>query len=247
MTVTRLNELDDKSLEALCQKEEIDILPGMSRSDLIAALVEVYEEEEKERQKLHSLIIQIERSKFGFADDALIQTSEKPQEQELPESYEDSYCGLLLRDPDWAFCFYEIKSIAWQNYSKQGGFKGFFLQLMENQTPEINGPMNTTYRIMLDSRLGSRYIQLPKQGYYYQIEIVVVSATDRTVLTQSSIIYSPQVLDRINELSRVNDPAYLAILEASNFFETEPVKRLEQNQQDIEKSNPYRLSEWGED
>lgn len=247
MTITRLNELDDKSLETLCQKEEIEILPGMSRSDLIAALVEVYEEEEKEKQKLQSLIIQIERSKFGFSDDFIPRRLESPQERELPETYEETYCGLLLRDPDWAFCFWEIKTATWQQYTKQSGFKGFFLQLMENQTPEINGPMNTTYRIMLDTRVGSRYIQLPKQGYYYQVEFIAAVGPERAIVSQSSIIYSPPIMERINELSRVNDPAYLAILEASNFLDTEPMKRLDQNQKDIEKANPYRLSEWSDD
>lgn len=246
MTVTKLHDLDDKALEVLCQKEGIELQPGMRRDDLIAALIETYEDERRDWERLHALTIQIEKSKFGASPFPSENLPLEGVPAELPESYEETYCGLLIRDPDWAFCFWEVKGSDWHKFHRDSGFKGFFLQLMENQTPGTNGPMNSTHRIMLDHRSGSRYIQLPKQGYYYQLEIVAVTGNKRQTLSQSSIVFSPTVQDQINELMRIGDPAYLAILEASNFYDTEPVKRLEQHQSEAQKSNPYRLSEWDE-
>jgi hypothetical protein len=247
MTLSKLNELDDKTLWELCQKEELDVLPGTSRLELINALTELYEEEEKEKEKLQSLIIQIERSKFGYVSQLPEVVAPKEPSGELPEFYEENYCDLLLRDPDWAFCFWEIKSNVWNQHTKRHGFKGFYLQLMENQTPEINGPMNATYRIMLDERYGSRYIQLPKQGYYYQVEIIASIGNERDVVLRSPIVFSPPVQETINEVLRNSDPAYQAILEASSFFETEPLKRLEKSSSNFEKNNPFRLSDWSDE
>lgn len=248
MTVAKLDELDDKSLRELCQKENIELEPGVTRDDMIQALYEALEEDVKEKEKLQALIIQIERSKFGYSPLLNeLQKRETSPFRPLKETYDETYCGLLLRDPDWAFCFWEIKSQTWQQLHRKPQFRAVYLQLLENQTPEIGGPMNHTYRIKLEDRWGSRYIQLPKQGFYYQVDIVALVNGEREVLVQSPVVYSPPVNDIIRQLQQNSDPRYQVVLEISRFQDSEAVKALDRSSPHSERSNPHWISDWSEE
>ncbi len=212
---------------------------------MINALIEAYEEDKREMDVLQSLIIQVERSKFDLPE----QYTTRPEQtvSVLPDHYDENYCGLLLRDPDWAFFFWEIKESIYQEMERTAGFKGFFLHILENQTPEINGPMHHSYDLPVQTKMGSRYIQLPINDRFYQVEVVAQLTGELRVLSRSQILYTPE--NQVRRLAEINkgDSRRKVIMELSDFFECEPIKDREQVSETEGKTLPHRVGDWSDD
>ena len=112
---------------------------------------------------------------------------------ELPESYNETRVVLILRDPEWAFAYWDLKFDERSEFEKDEEFEGLVLRIYSAATEEeLDSRMNARFDIpvtLLDNRW---YINLPEQQVYFRIALIaIVGGTERT-LALSNPIWSPR-------------------------------------------------------
>lgn len=192
MTRARLEGMPLPLLQDLIQRESLDVSPHSAREDLVEALWEAFEEDRKEKEQLNSLITRIEEAKFALFDGD--EHGYAPEDRwTLPETYDETGVSLILRDPNWAFVYWDVKASAYEELQAEYGFKGLILRVFESDKPHLTTQDdNAFFTIGLETPYGSQYINLPEQGKYYMVELRgQILEKETRLLARSKFIYAP--------------------------------------------------------
>jgi len=106
MTKERLHELTLDALREIARREEISFTPDAGRETLIELILEEEEEEKTDRESTNNAAMQVNEKKF---ENIQLESESFLLEYELPESYNETKVRLLLRDPLWAFAYWDLK------------------------------------------------------------------------------------------------------------------------------------------
>lgn len=188
MTRERLQALSFEDLLKIADKGNITYLENTDKNDLVTAIADAFEEDQQEREEMYNLAVRIASTKY---DVSLIEELDLPSDDdiEIPEKYNENRMVLMLRDPSWAFLYWDLEEKKRSDIENRPGVQGLFLRIYE-----MDGPVKSESGIMdffdlpvtlEDSR---RYINLPEQDTYYMAELrIQVGESDLQVL-QSNII-----------------------------------------------------------
>jgi len=114
LTLAHLETLSSADLIALADDYGIDIPDDLNRRFIIGELLEVTEETKSE-----------EPPSSGMNEDAEI-----PEEnQELPDSFNETEISVILRNPAWAFVYWDISEEALKKISESPRFKNIVLRV----------------------------------------------------------------------------------------------------------------------
>ena len=107
MTKQRLLELSDETLQDLARREGVLVSSPLDREDVIEQILEAIAEDRFERDIVNNLAMRIKEKKYEVVqEDEFISSME--DEFVLPEIYNETKIFLMLRDPFWAFCYWEL-------------------------------------------------------------------------------------------------------------------------------------------
>ena len=182
LTRAYLETLSFSDLVILADNYGIDVPENLNRSFLIAELIEVSEELEKIAEEPEMVVTD---------EEAVI--PEDPNK--LPDFYNSTEVEVLLRNPAWAFVYWNISESDIQALSK-----GFITQLMLrvcsfSEKDQQNPDDAFNIQISMDDR--EQYVLLPAGKQYFRIDLLCSIDDVVDILASSNVLEMPEGTTRL--------------------------------------------------
>ncbi len=192
MTRTRLETMNAEALQSLASQYGIDLPRKTDRESLIDTIFEAFEEMRLERDSDNNNAIRIEEKKYGVQYDEA-DNSEEDEPEELPATYNETRIVVMLRDPAWAFAYWDLKESHDKKYRRNPDFHGMLIRVYELAEPtEDRSAIVDSFDIPVQLSDSRWYINLPEQDTHYRLELIARHAEGEDVLAQSNIVSVPK-------------------------------------------------------
>lgn len=196
MTRDRLLTCSDKKLYKLADEYEIEADEYATRADLIDAIYFAIDETRREHEVLNNDTVRVEERKYDIAGEELeVDDREGPEygDTELVEQYNETRMVLLLRDPAWAYAYWEIRDTEMEELTNGASFEGLSLRLVEMDNPDMGDHTVVDAVDIPVQQWDTRwYINLPQQETSYYTELVAWLGGNRHVLVRSNPVTVPR-------------------------------------------------------
>jgi uncharacterized protein (DUF2249 family) len=206
---SHLETLTTNELITMADSMDIFIPPDLERTFIILELLEA------------GVDLELENSH----DPAKL--SDQVQEPELasvPKRYNMNYLEVLLRDPLWAFAYWEINSIDRIAYESSPDFKGYVLHVTPLSCKDA--PVTTEpFSITVGNTDTSWGIYIQPDIKLFDVKLCADRGETKEVIISSNQIHVPQALDPTDETVR-NIPKY-PILSLSGIEEFEILRNVD--------------------
>ncbi len=194
-----LETLSTADLISLADEYGIEIPPNLNRRFIIAELLEAVEDTDE-----------------GSSDDLLDDKHNFKYYDELPKSYNETHIGALMRNPVWAFVYWDIRTTDLQEITQTKSFLGLVLRVSlfseEQDTPSDSFEVS----VSMDNR--EQYILLPAHESLFRIDLIAeFSAMEPRVLAYTKKMPIPHGHPEISSTSLENK--FSPILELSGLPE----------------------------
>jgi hypothetical protein len=190
-TLPYLESLSTGELLELAVKNGLDIPPGLERVFIIEELIYLdHNAEDAGAQNAHHDINQVDAKHDAFKEVAA-----------LPRQYHISFIEVIIRDPLWAFVFWEIKAHDRNHYESAPGFNGYSLRVTPfRDAPSKDGALQAdeaaSFIVAVDIDDYARYLGFPPDGgRCFKVELCMRNHEDHTVLAQSRPFTLPRLIE----------------------------------------------------
>jgi hypothetical protein len=154
----------------------------------------------------------------------------------IERCYNETSMRVLIRDPAWAFAFWEISEADLSALEGQDDSPSYFLRVSEMGEGESADLKHDFFDIPVSEDDNQWYINLPRSKTKYRIELCARAANRVRVLSRSRDVAAPrQYLD--GSLSSL-DPRRAELLRLSGIESLDIEAPIEENPQRILKSGP---------
>ncbi|MBN2051591.1 MAG: DUF4912 domain-containing protein [Spirochaetales bacterium] len=190
MTAERLQKCSIQTLRELAEKEGIVLVGKTNKDILIELILEALDEDRQERELENNPAMRIRETKYETALDEELDPCGSGK-YTLPSAYNETKIVLLLRDPSWAFAYWELKSLDLEEVRTQ--YRNFSLYLRVWKSPVEPEKAFSKESFDIPVGLGDRnwYINLPETGKIYEIELLAGNKSGEAVLCRSNSVVSP--------------------------------------------------------
>ena len=155
-----LETLASADLISLADEYGIDVPEDLSRRFIIAELLEVAEELSQER----------DAPAMHIADEK----EPLPAVTELPDSFNETQIGLVLRNPVWVFVYWDIKKADIARCSAEQGFKALLLRVSFFADEESSQPIET-FDVQVATTVREQYVLLPAGKQFVRVDLVLTA------------------------------------------------------------------------
>jgi hypothetical protein len=184
MTRERLQSIPIEELTALARSAGLESVDSADRAELIEALLESYEELRQEREEGNSPSIRVEEKKYEVAaDEELEPSGEDPYP--LPARYNETKVVLMIRDPHWAFAYWDIEAQKAQRVRKDANFEQLVLRVRDCEP-------SSSFDIPIQWEDSGWYIYLPNADCEYCLDLGYLAAGRFKLLARSNTIRTPR-------------------------------------------------------
>jgi hypothetical protein len=187
--------LSDGSLKTLAKQEGIEVPADVERILLIDLLLEFLEDKFEELDSQDNDSVRLQRKKYD------ISYFEEFEEGgagafPFPERYNDMRIVLMLRDPFWAFVYWDIRGGTLKSVKKEHDADNVVLRVLRVKKPKPGRgyPLPVvldSFDIPIDPGDSSRYITIPQQNAFYCVALVLQGKTWEKPLTRSNVVCVP--------------------------------------------------------
>lgn len=218
MTIEKLNGLSIDALYALADNLGLDLPEGLEPIFVISELIEAFNEDSKERKMDGNTAVHIEEKKFSGSEldeiDASLEVSAC-----IECRYNETRLHALVRDPGWAYVFWDIRDDDFDKLVSDQGFSGLFLRVIEN--PEQGNSVQ--FEVPVGRHDTSWNIHLPEPDLCYQIDLCAkISGKWQVLAHHNRLVRTPRLLSR-NILESMDEfSAEMAVLSGFTKLEGEP-------------------------
>jgi len=198
--------LSIEELQQLTAREGVKAVDRYNRDELVDILEEIWEEKIADR-KLNNDIMRLKGKKYDIYREDLNENY-KENEYIIPEHYPRTYIQLLLRDPYWAYAYWDINQFELKTLLTKTPEPQFFLRVYEmHSNTSITDDSLSSFEIPVKAEDSSWYINLPTPGRWYQVDLICLVGDDEELLCRSHMIESPggYWLNRGDELRKDPD------------------------------------------
>ena len=190
MTTERLQRCTMKSLREIAEKAGIVLAGKINKDILIDLILEALEEDREERDRTNNPAMRIREKKYD------ILMEEDPESVEsvkfpLPEHYNETKIVLLLRDPYWAFAYWDIKTADIEELKTLYRNPTLCLRVRCISDQGCRSTEGNFFDIPVEFGDRNWYINLPAAGSSYEIDLIGRNRTAQKVLCRSNRIQSP--------------------------------------------------------
>ncbi len=186
--------LADASFEALLRLADtysVEVPEDITRDELEELVQEAADEWREEHAESTGATGDVEESKYDVQ--AAVSGSPAEDEVELPESYNETRIVLMLRDPSWAFAYWDIRENDQIAFQKSDKFEGLTIRVFLLPEPDSGSEdARGTFDIpvsLIDNRW---YINLPEQEIFYRLALYAVEEGAERELALSNVIAVPR-------------------------------------------------------
>lgn len=190
-----LESLSFADLVSLADEYDIDVPEDLDRQFLILELLEVLEESENDS-----------------VEDMSISSDSIESEMSLPGNYNETQISAVLRNPAWAFVFWNI-SDSDKSMLKKNGLQ-LMLRICSLENKDDDKP-KSTFEIQTLSSSQEQYVLLPNDSRFVRIELAYTDSSAGNILAASSVIEIPQGADFLNDLKPGKIPDVSEIVKLS--------------------------------
>ncbi|MCL1931185.1 MAG: DUF4912 domain-containing protein [Treponema sp.] len=206
LTLPYLESLSSGELIDLAVKKGLDIPPGLERVFIIEELFYLDHEPEgaaAQGASAHGAGTQGTSAHGAGAKNAhydINQVDDKPdtfkEYATLPKQYHLSFIEVLIRDPLWAFAFWEIKTHDRAHYESMAGFGGYYLRIMPLKEEPPATDEAASFIVSIDIDDYARYLGFPPDGgRRFKVELCIQCHEHYTVLAQSRPFTLPRLIE----------------------------------------------------
>jgi hypothetical protein len=188
MTKDRLRTLSYNELSTIADNGNINVLQDMDKESLVSMIFEALEEERLDREGDNNLTIQIEAKKYAVSQDQEL-FLDFGDNVELPDRYEETRLVLMLRDPSWVFCYWDIEVRTLEELAENSDFSGLVLRVTELAADDWGKDSTVDWfdiPIQFDDL--RRYINLPSEDSFYGVEIYAQLGEKESLISRSNIV-----------------------------------------------------------
>jgi hypothetical protein len=207
---SRLESLSTGELIKLADSYGIDIPPGLERIFIIEELLEYYSAEELEDKN------DLEENP-SYSETAL-----------LPKRYNISYIEVIIRDPLWVFCFWEIKGHDREIHENADDFKGYCLRVIPLAEDETE-PNENSFTVPVGAEDGARYLGFAENSSRasgrYIIKLVVIRGRSELQIASSAPFDLPRLVEN-EDIAALNDSPLIRLSGVQDLSTTRNTDRL---------------------
>jgi hypothetical protein len=192
MTRERLQRIPLDELKALAVSEGYEFSGSIDRSTLIDFILENTGELGRERKEENNPSVRVEESKYDIA------YGEEPEEDgsilpSIPITYNQTKIVLMVRDPNWAFAYWNMDRSLPQRLGLSTDVHHLVLRVHDVELVEFNGENSNSF-FDIPIQLSDRrwYIYLPNPNCSYVIELGLVTAVKYECLARSNTVRTPR-------------------------------------------------------
>jgi len=168
MNRERLEELSFETLVRVANQYDIEVDPSLSRLELIEQVVEAIVESQTEREASDNDQIKIERHKYRIIDSEELYY-DPDDTYVLPKSYNATRVVLMLRDPAWAFAYWELSEALIHRLENRDQFEALVLRVSQVDT---EGTVVDAFDIPVQLSDLQWYIHLSERNTVYRASLV---------------------------------------------------------------------------
>ncbi|MCL2763270.1 MAG: DUF4912 domain-containing protein [Treponema sp.] len=188
-TIPYLESLSTGELIDLADKCGLDIPLGLERVFIIEELLYLDEGNAGQADEQES-------------DNTLIAGRDFTELAALPKQYHISFIDVLVRDPLWAFVFWEIKVYDRELYEQTADFEGYCLRVMPLAEDGHQPNMADSFTVAVSADDSARYLGFPPDeasGWparrCFKIELCALHCGNYTVLAVSRSFTLPRIIE----------------------------------------------------
>ncbi len=184
LTLAHLETLSTADLLTLADDFGIDIPDDLNRRFIISELVEVAEEF---TQSLYNASTMKD-------DDQLPET-----DLELPSSFNETEISVILRNPAWAFVYWDISAEALRKISESEKFRSLVLRVSYFESEEDINPIEY-YDLQITLKDREQYILLESGKKVFRVDLVAFfadgSSDSLTLSPKIALPKTPEILSK---------------------------------------------------
>ena len=184
MTRERLQTMPLEELAALARTNGLEPGEDLAQEELIELVLEGYEELRQEREEGNNPGMRVEEAKFEAGEE---ETPEAPGtgQPPIPERYNETRAVLMVRDPHWAYAYWDVEEGQASRARKDEAFEQLVLRVQDLQP-------GSCFDIPIQWSDSSWYIYLPNQNSDYLLELGYLAAGRFRLLARSNQIRTPR-------------------------------------------------------
>ncbi len=150
-----LETLSSADLVSLADEYGIDVPAGLNRRFIIGEILEMMEDTDRFLSEKEPI-----ETQAGF-----------PAEQFLPKSYNETRITVLLRNPAWAFAYWDLKESDTTVFAEDRLFVSFVLRVAFFAAPDVEKTVDY-YDITVENDDRERYVYLSRSEYAFSINLI---------------------------------------------------------------------------
>jgi hypothetical protein len=118
----------------------------------------------------------------------------------LPKQYNISFIDVIIRDPLWAFVYWEIKGHDRETHENAGNFKGYCLRVIPlNEGESIPVSKENSFTVSIDAEDSARYLGFaehsPQAAGRYIIKLGVIRGDTELQIAASQPFNLPRLIE----------------------------------------------------
>jgi hypothetical protein len=186
----KLESLSLEALYALADKMGLDLPPGLERLFVVEEIIEAMVEDSEDRRATGSEAVHIDEKKYSGSgiDDFDAPLGESPS---LELRYNETVIHALVRDPSWAFAYWDIADGDRAAVKTDESDSHLFLRVAE-LGPDGEESHKEYFDIPVSDEDLQWYINLPRPGVRFRIDLCARPGGKRRVLARSNEVVSPR-------------------------------------------------------
>jgi hypothetical protein len=184
MTRERLQTMPLEELAALARSNGLEPGEDLPQKELIELLLEGYQELRQEREEGNNPSVRVEEAKFEAGEEEAPEASGTGQPS-IPERYNETRAVLMVRDPHWAYAYWDVEESQAARARKDEAFEQLVLRVQDLEP-------GSCFDIPIQWSDSSWYIYLPNQDADYLLELGYLAGGKFRLLARSNRIRTPR-------------------------------------------------------
>jgi hypothetical protein len=197
VTTDKLEALSLEELYALAERTGLDLPPGLARPFVIEEILEVIEEDSEDRRSSQGEALHIDEKKYsGLRIDEI--DMDPGVDESMVARYNETMIRAIVRDPSWAFAYWDVSDAELGSLRGEEGSAGLFLRVAEvGGSGDAGGAdyHREYFDIPVSDNDSQWYINLPRSGVRFRIDLCARrggQAGKVRVLSRSNEVESPR-------------------------------------------------------
>jgi hypothetical protein len=195
----KLESFSIEELYSLADKMGLDLPPGLERNFVIEEILEVLAEDSEDRRSSQVDAVHVDEKKFCGSELDDIDMGDESGFT-LEERYNETMIHAIVRDPSWAFAFWDVADSELDAVRGDDTSASLFLRVTELSTSgETASSACEAHKEYFDIPISDEdrqwYINLPRSGMRFRIDLCIRRAGQVgkiRVLARSNEVISPR-------------------------------------------------------